>query len=320
MERIGFVGLGTMGFSMARNIWAAGRRADRLESDGRRAAELIALGAGEAARPASSPRRSDVVVICVSDTPDVEARPLRPGRARRRAPAGQPRHRLLDHLAHGDSRLRRAGLPSGESRWSTRRFRAARRARGWRRSRSSPAVRTRTSPGPCPSSRRSARRSPTWVRRVPGRPPRRSTRSSSAGIYLGVAEGLVLGMRAGLDPARLVEALSGGSAQSWVLANRSANMIEDAYPLGFKLSLHRKDLGIALELAGRSGWTAGRGVGGDLEDELVAGGHGARICPSWPGPSGSRRAASVAREGRIVPVPARGSWRGVPSRACMIRP
>jgi 3-hydroxyisobutyrate dehydrogenase-like beta-hydroxyacid dehydrogenase len=89
-----------------------------------------------------------------------------------------------------------------------------------------------------------------------------------------VAEGLVLGLRAGLDPARLVAALSGGSANSWVLTNRAKNMIEDRYPLGFKLSLHRKDLGIALQLAQELGTELPlAAMTADFEDELVAGGH-----------------------------------------------
>ena len=44
-------------------------------------------------------------------------------------------------------------------------------------------------------------------------------------------------------------ALGGGAAQSWVLANRSGRMIDNDYPLGFKVALHRKDLAIALERA-----------------------------------------------------------------------
>ena len=70
-----------------------------------------------------------------------------------------------------------------------------------------------------------------------------------AGAYLGVAEGIVLAIKAGLDVEQVVGALGGGAAQSWVLANRSGRMIDNDYPLGFKVALHRKDLGIALELA-----------------------------------------------------------------------
>ena len=70
-----------------------------------------------------------------------------------------------------------------------------------------------------------------------------------AGAYLGVAEGIVLAIKAGLDVEQVVAALGGGAAQSWVLANRSGRMIDNDYPLGFKVALHLKDLGIALELA-----------------------------------------------------------------------
>ena len=64
-----------------------------------------------------------------------------------------------------------------------------------------------------------------------------------AGTYLGVAEGIVLAIKAGLDVEQVVGALGGGAAQSWVLANRSGRMIDNDYPLGFKVALHRKDLG-----------------------------------------------------------------------------
>ena len=70
-----------------------------------------------------------------------------------------------------------------------------------------------------------------------------------AGTYLGVAEGIVLAIKAGLDVEQTVAALSGGAAQSWVLANRSGRMLANDYPLGFKVALHRKDLGIALSMA-----------------------------------------------------------------------
>src|SRR5438128_1184288 len=51
-----------------------------------------------------------------------------------------------------------------------------------------------------------------------------------AGTYATVAEGIALAQAAGLPLPALVEALSAGAASSWVLTNRSQNMIEDAYP------------------------------------------------------------------------------------------
>ena len=95
-----------------------------------------------------------------------------------------------------------------------------------------------------------------------------------AGTYLGVAEGMVLAIKAGLDVEQVVGALGGGAAQSWVLANRSGRMIDNDYPLGFKVALHRKDLAIALDLAARVGAVLPvSALAAQLETGLIAGGH-----------------------------------------------
>jgi 3-hydroxyisobutyrate dehydrogenase len=70
-----------------------------------------------------------------------------------------------------------------------------------------------------------------------------------AGTYAAVAEGIALGLAAGIDIMAAHEAVAGGAAGSWVLTNRAGNMIRGDYPLGFRTRLHRKDLGIALDAA-----------------------------------------------------------------------
>ncbi len=93
-----------------------------------------------------------------------------------------------------------------------------------------------------------------------------------AGTYLGVAEGIVLAIKAGLDVEQVVGALGGGAAQSWVLANRSGRMIDNDYPLGFKVALHRKDLNIALALAAQLGAVLPvSALAAQLETGLIAG-------------------------------------------------
>lgn len=74
-----------------------------------------------------------------------------------------------------------------------------------------------------------------------------------AGTYAAVAEGMTLGLTAGLDMEAVVRAISGGAAASWVLDNRSGNMVRGDYPLGFRTRLHLKDLGIAIEAAREAG-------------------------------------------------------------------
>ena len=70
-----------------------------------------------------------------------------------------------------------------------------------------------------------------------------------AGSYAAVAEAIALGQRLKLPMQQVIEALGSGAAGSWALNHRSEAMLQRNYPLGFKLSLHRKDLGIALETA-----------------------------------------------------------------------
>jgi 3-hydroxyisobutyrate dehydrogenase len=74
------------------------------------------------------------------------------------------------------------------------------------------------------------------------------------GTFLAVAEGLALAVEAGLtDADKLISALSAGSASSWALENRGRRFVRQEYPFGFRISLHRKDLRIALCEASRLG-------------------------------------------------------------------
>ena len=70
-----------------------------------------------------------------------------------------------------------------------------------------------------------------------------------AGSYAAVSEAITLGQHLQLPMEQVVAALIGGAAGSWALQHRSAAMLTDQYPLGFKLALHHKDLKIALAAA-----------------------------------------------------------------------
>ena len=104
MERIGFLGLGTMGAAMAANLSRAGFGVtawNRTPGPARRSSTQ--LGTRRADTPAAVAAASDVVVICVSDTPDVEAVLFGPKASRRGRALGHPRHRLLDDRARRDA-------------------------------------------------------------------------------------------------------------------------------------------------------------------------------------------------------------------------
>ena len=72
-ERIGFIGLGIMGRGMAHNLLKAGFDTRVWNRTASRMDELVAAGAAAAASPADLAAHSDLVITCVSDTPDVEA-------------------------------------------------------------------------------------------------------------------------------------------------------------------------------------------------------------------------------------------------------
>ncbi len=274
MERIGFVGLGTMGAAMAANVRRAGFEVTAWNRTPGRATALLDLGAIEADAPADVARSSDIVIVCVSDTPDVEAVLFGPdGVADGLASGGL----VIDcstispgATAAFDARLADAGIAfvdapvSGGSEGAklgtltvfvggeedaVERAHPVLAAMG----------KTITRFGPAGS----------------GQAVKAVNQVVIAGIYLGVAEGMVLAMKAGLDPAMVAAALGGGVAKSWILENRSGNMIANEYPLGFRTSLHLKDLAIALELARSVGATLPvSSLAAQLESGLVARGFG----------------------------------------------
>ena len=76
-----------------------------------------------------------------------------------------------------------------------------------------------------------------------------------AGIVQGLSEGLDFAMRAGVDPMKVIDAISKGAAQSWQMENRWRTMVDGEFEFGFAVDWMRKDLGIALEEARRNGAT-----------------------------------------------------------------
>jgi 3-hydroxyisobutyrate dehydrogenase len=272
--RVAFLGLGTMGAAMAANLARAGFAVVAWNRTPGRAPELADLGVERAPNPAAAAAQAEIIVICVSDTPDVEAvlfgQDGAVGGARAGslvidcstiAPSGSWGFaaRLKEHglsmvdapVSGGSEGARNATLTIfvGGDEADVERARPVLAAMG----------RTITHVGPIGA----------------GQAVKAVNQVILAGAYLGVAEGIVLAIKAGLDVEQVVAALGGGAAQSWVLANRSGRMLDNEYPLGFKVSLHRKDLGIALELAGQLGAVLPVGaLAAQLEAGLIAGGHG----------------------------------------------
>ena len=274
MERIAFAGLGTMGAAMAANLRRAGFEVTVWNRTPGRAGALVELGATEAHTPAAAAHAADIVVTCVSDTPDVEAVLFGAGGVvEGLAPGGL----VIDcstispaATAGFAARLRERGIGlvdapmSGGSegaKHGTLTFFVG----------GEPADAERANPVLAAMGKTITHFGPAGN----GQAVKAVNQVVIAGIYLGVAEGMILAMKAGLDPTSVVAALGGGVAKSWILENRRAKMIANDYPLGFRTSLHLKDLVIALELARSTGATLPvASLAAQLESGLVARGYG----------------------------------------------
>ena len=93
--------------------------------------------------------------------------------------------------------------------------------------------------------------------------------------YAAVSEALVMGAKAGVDPEKIVQVLSGGLAASKVMELKGAGMIAHNFQPGFRIDLHRKDLGIALATAGANGVPVPvTGLVGQLFEAMAAAGRG----------------------------------------------
>lgn len=71
--------------------------------------------------------------------------------------------------------------------------------------------------------------------------------------FAAVSEALTLAKRSGVDPAKVAQVLGGGLAGSRVLELRGQTMIQHEFQPGFRVDLHRKDLGIAKATGQKTG-------------------------------------------------------------------
>ncbi len=272
---IGFIGLGIMGRPMARNLVAAGFRLV-IHNRSQGAVEELAAES-EAFQPATSPRevaeRSDLVITMLPDTPDVERVMsgddglLAGARAgllvidmSTIAPAASIR--FGEQLAGQDATLLDAPVSGGD--------------RG--------AIAGTLSIMVGGTAGDFARAEPvfaalgTTIVHVggpgAGQTVKMCNQIAVAINLAGLSEALVLGARAGVDPAKIVEVLRGGLAGSRVMELKAAAMIDHAFAPGFRVELHRKDLRIARASAGEHHVALPvAAVVAELFESLAANGH-----------------------------------------------
>jgi 3-hydroxyisobutyrate dehydrogenase len=282
--------MGTMGAAMAANVARAGFPLTVWNRTPGRAGVPISEGATEAGRPADVAADSDIIVICVSDTPDVEqvlfgddgvASSLAEGAlvidCSTIAPAAT--REFAERLASSGVSLVDAPVSGGSEGAEKGTLTIMVGGNDAEVARAMPVLEAMgssiTHMGPSGA----------------GQATKAVNQVILSGVYLGVAEGMVLAMKSGLDAEKVAGALAGGAAGSWVLNNRSGRMIDNEYPLGFRIALHLKDLTIALELAREVGAALPvTAMASQIESGLVARGHGdddnsalARAVREWSG-------------------------------------
>jgi 3-hydroxyisobutyrate dehydrogenase-like beta-hydroxyacid dehydrogenase len=272
--RVAVVGLGTMGAPMARHLIEAGHEVAVHNRTREREQPLAELGATRADTPAAAAAGAEAVLTCVSDTPDLEqvvfgtdgvAEGLGNGGIVVDCSTVSP-SATADMAARLDQRgiglvdAPVSGGSEGAEKGTLTIFVGGR-----------PEHVERARPVLEAFGSRITHLGPSGA----GQMAKAVNQVMIAGTYATVGEGIALAQAAGLPLPELLEALSAGAAGSWVLANRAGNMVDDRYPLGFKVSLHRKDVAIALDEARRLG--VGMAVS-DLvleeEDELIREGFG----------------------------------------------
>lgn len=248
--KVGVIGLGAMGASMARNLARAGLLASVWNRTESKAAALAAeLGVSHAEEPADLARHCDAVLTCVSADADLLAviDQLLPGldgdklvidtstvqpataviAARRLAEIGCG---FVDAPVSGGVEGARQGtlaIMVGGDVATLARARPVLEAIGQRI----------THMGPIGN----------------GQATKAVNQIMCAGINHAVTEALAFAEAEGLPLDRVIDVVSGGAAGNWFLEKRGPTMVRCEFKSGFKLALHYKDLAICKEIAAQRG-------------------------------------------------------------------
>ncbi|UGQ11409.1 NAD(P)-dependent oxidoreductase [Yinghuangia sp. ASG 101] len=248
---IGFIGMGVMGRPMAANLVAAGHRLT-VHRDTPAAREVLGTSVRYAASPAEASRDSDVVVLMLPDTPDVEAvmrdadgvlGAVRPGTLvidmSSISPAAE--RQLAEEAGRFGATYLDAPVSGGEigARDGTLSIMVG----------GDPDAVDRARPILEVLGSRTAH-----IGAVGAGQTAKIANQIVVGMTIeAVAEAMRLVEAAGVDPDAVHSALMGGFASSRVLEVHGPRMIKREFEPGFRIRLHRKDLGLATEAASRLG-------------------------------------------------------------------
>ena len=246
MERIGFIGLGIMGKPMARNLIKAGYPMVVHSRSRGPVDELATEGALPAASPQEVAEQSDVVITMLPDSPDVEKVVLGHDGVAEGVSSGMlfvdmstiapaTAHLVYENLQAKGVESLDAPVSGGEV--------------GAKEATLSIMV-----GGSEDAFQRALPIFEVMGKNIVliGEPGAGQVTKACNQIVVGVtiqavSEALNLARKSGVDPAKVREALLGGFAQSRILDLHGQRIINRNFQPGFRIRLHRKDLGIALQ-------------------------------------------------------------------------
>ena len=249
-ENIGFIGLGVMGKPMAKHLIAAGHRLVVHNRSRGAVDDLVAAGAAAAASPAEAARHSTIVITMLPDTADVEAvmtgtggvlAGLQPGAVVIDMSSISPvaTERLASMVAAKGGAMLDAPVSGGEIGAINAQLSIMVGGDEAAFARVRPVLEKMGNPEKVIYIGRSGA----------GQICKICNQVAIGGALAGVSEAFALAKKAGVDAARVRQALLGGFAASRVLEVHGERMLVDNYKPGFRARLYQKDLRIAHETA-----------------------------------------------------------------------
>jgi 3-hydroxyisobutyrate dehydrogenase len=252
MERIGFIGLGIMGRGMAANLLRAGFSVRVWNRTPARMAALVEAGAQAGENPADVAAHSDIIITCVSDTPDVQAVVLGESGVLHRAQPGtllidcstispQATKEMAAQLAERGVHMLDAPISGGSEGAAKGTLSIMVGGDAAQFDRAQPVL-------------QAMGKTITHVgENGAGQMVKLVNQILVVVTMLGVSEALLFAQAGGLDLAKTLTAVSGGAAGSWTLSNRAPQVIRRDWQPGFTVDLQQKDLRLVLEAADQLG-------------------------------------------------------------------
>ncbi|MEO5494794.1 MAG: NAD(P)-dependent oxidoreductase [Sphingomonas sp.] len=253
MASVAFIGLGVMGAPIARHLAAAGHDVTVYNRTADKAAAWVAKHGGKsAATPADAARDQDAVLTCVGNDDDLAAVTLGEDGAFAAMSEGAV---FIDHTTVSADIARKLAAVADQ-----RGLLAVDAPVSGGQAGAENGKLSIMCGGSAEAMALAAPLMQAYAARIvhiggsgAGQTTKMVNQIAIAGVLQGVSEAIRFAQASQLDLDKVFEAISGGAAQSWQMVNRWPTMAKDEFDFGFAIDWMRKDLGLALDEAGRNG-------------------------------------------------------------------